>query len=383
MPNGNILAMAVEKKSYEECIAAGFNPRSLRDRELFPERIIEIKPTGRKGGEIVWQWHVWDHLIQENDPAKPNYGKVADHPERISVDVNGRSTKAFWNHMNSIDHNPKLDQILLSVRGCSEIWIIDHSTTTEEAAGHTGGRYRKGGDLLYRWGNPAAYGRGDARDQVLFQQHDAQWIVPGCPGEGNILIFNNGLNRLPPGENARQDMRQRAVGKGSGYSSVDEIVPPMDKKGNYILEGGAAYGPAKLKWTYVAESPADFFAEAISGCQRLPNGHTLICDGTSGVFFEVTPKGETVWKYVNPVVRTGPLSQGHTPGLDHRGHKWNAVFKIHRYAPDTPGLAGRDLTPGNIIPGSGPQMPERERGAEERRPRPGRGGRRGERRGRR
>ncbi len=52
-----------------------------------------------------------------------------------------------------------------------------------------------------------------------------------------------------------------------------------------------------------------------------------------------------VWKYVCPVVRDGPLAQGEKAGSDHRGHEWNAVFKIHRYEPDYPGLAGRDLTP--------------------------------------
>jgi hypothetical protein len=40
--------------------------------------------------------------------------------------------------MNSIDYNPELDQIAMSVRGNSEVWIIDHGTTTAEAKGHTG-----------------------------------------------------------------------------------------------------------------------------------------------------------------------------------------------------------------------------------------------------
>ena len=388
LPNGNILMLVVEKKTRAECLAAGFDDRMLRDRELYPDSVIEIRPTYPKGGKIVWEWHIWDHLVQDTDRAKRNYGNPADHPELVWVNCNRRPTRAFWNHMNSLDYNAKLDQIVLSVRGCSEIWIIDHGTTTKEATGHTGGKYGKGGDLLYRWGNPAAYGRGTAGDQMLFQQHDPQWIADGFPGAGNILVFNNGLNRLPKGVANPRGRPPNPVGRDWGYSSVDEIVLPVRKDGTYDLRAGAAYGPARLRWTYSAENPTDFFAEAISGAQRLPNGNTLICDGTSGVLFEVTPAGETVWKYVNPVVRTGPLSQGQTPGLDHRGHKWNAVFKITRYAPEYAGLAGKDLTPGNVIPGSGPQMPERARSAEPprrgrqrdgvRRPRePGGGGGRG------
>jgi hypothetical protein len=344
LPNGNVLVLAVEKKSYEECIAAGFDPKMLRDQQLFPEFIIEVEPTRPKGGKIVWEWHVWDHLIQDNDPAKDNFGDVAAHPERIDVDCNGRPVPAFWNHANSIHYNAELDQIVISARGCNEIWIIDHSTTTEEAAGSSGGRRGKGGDLLYRWGNPAAYGRSASEDRQLFQQHDAQWIPEGHPGAGNILIFNNGYDR--------------------GWSSVEEIAPPMDAEGNYVLEQGKAYGPAEPVWRYQAEHPEDFFSSEVSGAHRLPNGNTLICAGVRGTFLEVTREGETVWKYVNPVVRTGALRQGELPGQDHRGHDWNGVFKIHRYAPDYPGLAGRDLSPKGLLTDEhwvrATQRPERE-----------------------
>jgi len=325
LPNGNVLMLAVEKKSYEECIEAGFDPRMMRDNQIFPEYFVEVEPTRPKGGKIVWEWHVWDHLIQDNDPSKANYGDPAAHPERIDVDCNGRAVPAFWNHGNSIAYNEQLDQIVLSARGCNEIWVVDHSTSTQEAAGSTGGRSGKGGDLLYRWGNPAAYGRGTARDRQLFQQHDAQWIPEGHPGAGNILIFNNGLDR--------------------GYSTIVEIVPPMDSRGNYTIAPGKAFGPEKPTWTYQAENPTDFYSSEISGAHRLPNGNTLICAGVIGKFFEVTSAGETVWEYVNPVVSRGILAQGEKPGLDHRGHSWNAVFKTHRYPVDYPGLAGKDLTP--------------------------------------
>jgi hypothetical protein len=329
MPNGHILALMVERKSREGAVAAGFDARQLRDDFLVPDAVVEIEPIYPKGGKIVWEWHVWDHLIQNTDSAKPNYGDPAAHPELVDVACNGRATAAFWNHMNSLDYIPALDQIVLSVRGCNEIWFLDHNTTTREAAGHTGGKHGKGGDLIYRWGNPAAYGCGTTRDKQLVQQHDAQWIPADSPGAGHLTIFNNGYDR--------------------GYSSIEEIVPPVDANGHYLLDAGKAYGPEKPVWHYEAKNRTDFFSSEISGTHRLPNGNTLICAGVVGHLFEITPTGEMVWQYVNPMVRGGILAQGELPGKDMRGHLWNAVFKVHRYAPDYPGLAGRDLTPKGVI----------------------------------
>ena len=329
MPNGHILALMVERKSREEAIAAGFDSRLLRDDFLVPDAVVEIEPTPPKGGRIVWEWHVWDHLVQNLDPAKPNHGDPARHPELVDVACNGRATPAFWNHMNSLDYNPELDQIVLSARGCNEIWFIDHSTTTKEAAGHSGGRHGKGGDLIYRWGNPSAYGRGTTGDKQLVQQHDAQWVPANSPGAGHITIFNNGYDR--------------------GYSSIEEIVPALDNAGRYTLESGKSFGPEKPVWHYEAKNRTDFFSSEISGAHRLPNGNTLICAGVVGHLFEITPEGETVWQYVNPMVRGGILAQGELPGKDMRGHLWNAVFKVHRYPIDYPGLAGRDLAPRGVI----------------------------------
>ncbi|MCP4220743.1 MAG: arylsulfotransferase (ASST) [bacterium] len=329
LPNGNILVLAVELKTYTQLMEAGFNPDMLREQKLYPDYIIEIQKVGTNNAEIVWEWHVWDHLIQDYDASKKNYGDVAAHPELVDVHGMDRPLPAFWNHMNAIDYNAQFDQIVVSVRGNSEFWIIDHGTTGSEAAGHTGGLRGKGGDLLYRWGNPRTYGAGGPADQTLFEQHDSQWITSACPGEGNILVYNNGCNRL-----------------AGQYSSVDEIVLPVDTFGNYTLPAaGEAFLPRQPLWVYTAANPTDLYSEAISGAQRLPNGNTLICDGTHGVFLEVTSSGQTVWHYINPVVNTGPLTQGETPTLDVRGHSYNAVFKIRRYAQDYPAFAGRDLSP--------------------------------------
>jgi hypothetical protein len=290
---------------------------------------VEIEPDGSSGGTIVWEWHAWDHLIQDHDASKENYGVVEDHPELIDLNfsdkVPANAGQADWLHFNSIDYNEALDQIVVSVHGFSEIWVIDHSTTTEEAAGHTGGNSGKGGDLLYRWGNPEAYRMGTSTDQQLFRQHDSHWIESGLPGEANILILNNGGGR-----------------PGDDYTTVDEIVPPVDEFGDYALEAGSAYGPVSPVWSYAAANPTDFFASNTSGAQRLPGGNTLICDGPHGTFFEVTPAGQTVWRYVNPISGRGPLQQGEFAEL-------NSVFRAYRYGPDYPAFAGRDLTAGDSL----------------------------------
>jgi len=318
LPNGNVLLIAWETKTRTEAIDAGRNPTNVGNT-LLPDHVIEVEPTGPTSGNIVWVWHVWDHLIQDYDSSKNNYGVVADHPELI--DINYGSLSGDWLHTNSIDYNKEFDQILLSVHNFNEIWVIDHSTTTQEAAGHTGGNSGKGGDLLYRWGNPQAYDAGSSSNQKLFLQHDATWIKSGCPGEGDILVFNNGGNRH--------------------YSTVDEIVPPVNDNGEYFLAQGSAYGPIVQTWIYSPEP--SFYASHLSGAQRLADGDTLICNGETGKFFEVTSAGAIVWQYTNPY--PNPLA--------------NIVFKIvyippaEPPEPDTPDLeCSGSLTWTNIEPGA-------------------------------
>ncbi|MBN1280390.1 MAG: aryl-sulfate sulfotransferase [Candidatus Thermoplasmatota archaeon] len=274
LPNGNVLLIAWETKTRSEAIAAGRNPNYVTNYGFWPDHVIEVQPTGPTSGDIVWEWHAWDHLIQDYDPSKPNYGVVGDHPELVDLNY-VTSSQADWLHTNSIDYNEEFDQILLSAHNFNEVWVIDHSTTTLQAAGHTGGNSGKGGDLLYRWGNPQAYDRGTSSNKKLFGQHDATWIDPGLPGEGNILVFNNGVGR--------------------GYSTVDEFIPPVDENGMYYLAAGAAYGPETQTWIYSPQPT--FYASHLSGAQRLPTGNTMITNGETGKIFEVTPAGTTVWQY--------------------------------------------------------------------------------------
>ncbi|MBN2685762.1 MAG: aryl-sulfate sulfotransferase [Pontiellaceae bacterium] len=313
MPNGNILMVCWDAKSDEEAIAAGRKPE-YQTGELHPDAIVEIKPVGDNEWEVVWEWRVWDHLVQDFDAEKPNYGDVSAHPERIDINYseswadkpspgaglgNQGGARGFggggtfggmggggsipisdWTHLNAVDYNEELDLIVVSSYTFSEFWVIDHSTTKEEAKGHSGGKHGKGGDLIYRWGNPAAYKQGTNDDQTLFRPHNIHWIADGLPGDGHMLIFNNGPNR--------QDGQ---------YSSVEEFILPLNEEGRFIMEG-KTFAAVKPVWKYV--DPNDktrFYSMNISGAQRLPNGNTLICEGPKGHLFEVTPDAKTVWEY--------------------------------------------------------------------------------------
>jgi len=322
LPNGNILVIAWDKKSPAEALALGREP-VLVDSCVWNDKIIELKPIGKDSAEIVWEWSAWDHLVQYTDPAKPNYHIISSHPERININYADETSKIDWLHINSVDYNSKLDQILLSSLYFNEIWIIDHSTTTAQARTSKGGNSDKGGDLLYRWGNPLAYEKGTSTNQRLFSQHDASWIPQGFPDAGKIMIFNNCRGT-----------------KANPYSSVDIIVPPVDSFGKYgtIIP----FGPDSTYWSYTAPIPHDFYAMNLSSGQQLSNGNVLICNGFTGTFFELDTNKEIVWEYINPVGPTGPFNQGTNPIM-------NLVFRCTFYPSSYSAFKGKELLPIGLI----------------------------------
>ncbi|MCE9580264.1 MAG: aryl-sulfate sulfotransferase [Deltaproteobacteria bacterium] len=293
LPDGHVLLVAWE--TVPDALARGRDPAALPAQgELWADHLVEIDPAT---DAIVWEWHLVDHLVQDRDAAKPAYGAIAAHPELVDINAAARPQND-WTHVNAVAYDAAQDEILLSVHNLNEVWVLDHGTTAAIAAGHTGGRRGRGGDLLYRFGNPAIAGA--AGEETLFGQHNAQWIAAGLPGAGHVLLFNNGRAGVRP------------------YSTVDEYALPTD---------GAA---PTLTWRYIADPPESMFGSNISGAQRLPDGNTLVCVGPEGRLLEVTPGGATVWSYAVP---------GAMP----------AVFRATRIAGDHPALFGRVLVPGGPI----------------------------------
>lgn len=263
MPNGNVLVIAYERKTAAEVSAAG----GSSSIEMWPDKIVEIQPTGLTTGTVVWEWHTWDHLVQNVDASKANYqSNISDHPELMNI--NYKQAKD-WQHMNGIDYNPILDQIAFSSHNHNEWYIIDHSTTTAEAATHSGGNSGKGGDILYRWGNPAAYGASGSA--ILNVTHDAHWIKEGCPNAGRLAGFNN-------------------KGVSNNQSAADQIVTPLVGY-NYTFTAGQAYSPS----SYTDRHACNGYSSNMGSTYQLPNGNQIICIATSGKVYEINSAGTQLW----------------------------------------------------------------------------------------
>jgi len=357
LPNGNLLVLAWEHRYREDAIEWGRDPAQIGEVGMWPDAVLELRPTPPEGAEIVWEWHVWDHLVQDFDSEKTNFGSVQDEPGKFDINADHRDRPAMtpeklakveelerqmaalgyggedeeeeeeeprtrtgtvpdWMHTNGLDYLPEHDLIVLSSPALNELWVLDHSTTTEEAAGDTGGRWKHGGDLLWRWGNPRNWGAGGDEDQQLFFQHQPTWIPGKEPGELRLLVFNNGRGR-PAGD----------------YSSVDELVLPFDPARGFLREPGGPFGPAGPVWSF--HLGPELYSPFISGAQRLPNGNTLLCSGTQGRVLEVAPDGTILWDWLNPYGGDLSIGQGSPPPL--------SLYRATRIPKDHPGLADKGL----------------------------------------
>ena len=322
LPSGNILCIITDIYTDAEMIANGRDP-SITNSNFTMEKIIEIEPSGPNNGNIVWEWKYIDHIIQDFDDTKLNFGIVEEHPELIDINFDN-TYNSDWIHLNAIDYNSDLDQIIISSRHLNEIYIIDHSTTTIEAASHTGGNSNFGGDFLWRWGNPRVYRQGDITDQKLFKQHDSKWIQKGYPEEGKITVFNNG-------------------GDGSlAYSSI-HILNPVTLNGIYLKENNH-FLPLDYGWSWEGSIfDRKMLEYRKSGLQGLQNGNVLICETSLGQISEITKSGELIWSYKNPVGETLYNQFDILENYD------NSIFRAEKYPPDYPGFDSQELIGNELI----------------------------------
>ncbi len=319
----------------QQAVAAGADPS--RQWTAAPDGVVEMDMRGN----VIWEWWTLDHVVQDRNPAWPNYGVIKEHPEKIDLNW-GAGLRGNFTHQNALDYNQTLDQIVVSNSVMSEFYVIDHGGTFV-AGNFQAGKARaagRAGDILYRWGNPSVYdsgkgptyeadgNRSSEGDQQLHFHHDIQWIKEGLPGLGNFLVFNNGARRA------------------GGYRS--EVVEINPYAGPYPSAKYLADESAKQKvWSFTSVEPNSFYSAHISSVQRLPNGNTLVMSGRHGHMFQVTPAGEVVWEYIVPVMDivepTAALKDIYKKVISDKDHNW--TFAAQWYPADHPGLAGRDLTP--------------------------------------
>lgn len=313
LPNGNILVLAWDVRSRLDAIAAGLDTNHFND-EVWSEKVTEITPIGTDSAVVVWEWKLWDHLVQDHDSTKNNFGPITNrHKIDLNYFNNNGISKDYF-HANGLDYNPVLDQIIICIRNYDEFWIIDHSTTTAQAATDTGGNTGLGGSILYRWGNPEAYGRGTINDKELFGPHDPNWIPTGFRDAGQIMVFNNGYNAPVQ------------------VSKVQTLITPLGQNGTYNYNPSLSFEPSSASWEY--EMPV--FVDFVSGANRLANGNTFITSGPDARLYEIDANDSLVWEYVSPMQGNGPVSQGMMPA-------GSTVFRTYRYGENYPAFATNTL----------------------------------------
>jgi hypothetical protein len=249
---------------------------AIADVGLDDDRLIELDPAGK----VTWQWRAGDHIDEfALTPAV-----------RAAIRRAGKKDGFDWFHMNSAAYlgpnkwfaggDKRFDprNVIISSRQASVIAIVSRA-----------------GKVVWQLGPDATASPETKALGQIIGQHNVTMIPQGLPGAGDLLLFDNG--------------------GAAGYGDPSPISPGGDtiyqRAGSRVLE----IDPVKLElvWSYAAPN---FYSFNISGAQRLPNGDTLITEGTQGRVFEITPKGEIVWEYVAP------------PGEGPRAS--NAVYRAYR-----------------------------------------------------
>ncbi|MCB2358568.1 aryl-sulfate sulfotransferase [Clostridium estertheticum] len=254
------------------------NPK-ISEKLLLDDKIIEVNWEG----EIVWEWRANEHFdelgfdeaakdVLYRDPnMRPAGGGMGDWLHINSMSLLGPNK---WYDAGDERFNP--ENIIWDSREANILAIVDKKTS----------------EIVWKVG--PLYNTSEALVKLgwIIGQHHVHLIAKGLPGEGNILIFDNGGwagygSPNPGSPTGRQNVLR-------DYSRVLEIDPIT----------------LKIIWQYTPKEagfiePLDssrFYSPFISSAQRLPNGNTLITEGSDGRIFEVTEEHEIVWEYISPYV---------------------------------------------------------------------------------
>ncbi len=251
----------------------------MRNGNTLIHKYVQVPPEIRakvKGGYVDDDSELmWNDCLQEIAPDDSVAWEWIAH-EHLDPEVDSlhpMAPRCIWGVSNTLAELPD-GNIMISCQFICRIYIID----------------KRSGKIKWRWGYP----------EVTFQHQ------PSMMDNGNVLLLDN---------------RRWVPFHGAGYSRVIEV----NSKTN------------EIEWEYVAENPGEFLNPVMGGCQRLPNGNTLICQTISGRLFEISPSGETVWDYTSPFFDMHSLN----PTLG----RTNMIHRAYRYGPDYPGLQGKKLRP--------------------------------------
>ena len=249
----------------------------ISDKPLIDDVILEVNWEG----EVIWEWRCSDHF-RELGFSEMEKNVLFRDPNMVSAS----GGLGDWMHINSMsvlgpnkwydagDERFHPDNIIWDARESNIIAIISKKT----------------GKIVWQMGPDYTRTKELRRIGLILGQHHVHMIPRGLPGEGNILIFDNG----------------GWAGYGAPSQTSRTGTKAYRRDHSRILE----IDPVKLKlvWQYTPTEAGHlqpfhshhFYSPFISSAQRLPNGNTLITEGSDGRLLEVTAEHETVWEYISP-----------------------------------------------------------------------------------
>jgi len=272
----------VDKGNTLMVVHKNVNSPVISTQPLLDDAIIEVTWEG----DIVWEWICGEHF-EDFGFTEEAKNAIYRNPVMHGVAESGGD----WNHINSMsllgpnkwydagDKRFHPDNIIWDGRQTNIIAITEKETG--KTAWQVGPDYTEK-DPGYKLG-------------WIIGQHHAHMIPKGLPGEGNILVYDNGgwagYGAPNPGAPKGTNIALR------DYSRVLEFDP-------VTLEIVWQQTPREAGFLHPTDS-FKFYSGYISGAQRLPNGNTLITEGAGGRLMEVTPDHELVWEYISPYFGSG------------------------------------------------------------------------------